>query len=50
MKSSFLFIVLALHIFLVAVYSEPAKLVLLQDEKEAVCLDGSPPGYYFRQG
>ena len=27
-----------------------ADLVLLHDSGEAVCLDGSPPGYYYRQG
>lgn len=27
-----------------------ADLILLTDPGEAVCLDGSPPGYYFRPG
>ena len=26
------------------------KLVLIENPGEAVCLDGSPPGYYFRPG
>ena len=30
--------------------SKEAHLVLLKNHGEAVCLDGSPPGYYFRPG
>ncbi|XP_019857269.1 PREDICTED: pectin acetylesterase 4-like [Amphimedon queenslandica] len=30
--------------------SKEARLVLLENHGEAVCLDGSPPGYYFRPG
>ena len=30
--------------------SKEADLVLITDPGEAVCLDGSPPGYYFRKG
>lgn len=42
-------------IFLVSVFisyavSKEAHLVLLDDAKEAVCLDGSPPGFYYREG
>ena len=30
--------------------SKEAHLVLLKDPGEALCLGGSPPGYYFREG
>ncbi|XP_019854868.1 PREDICTED: pectin acetylesterase 5-like [Amphimedon queenslandica] len=30
--------------------SREGKLVLIENPGEAVCLDGSPPGYYFRKG
>ena len=30
--------------------SKEAHLILLDDPGEAVCLDGSPPGFYYREG
>ena len=30
--------------------SKEAYLILLDDPGEAVCLDGSPPGFYHREG
>ena len=41
-------------IFLLSVFSyavsKEAHLVLLDDPGDAVCLDGSPPGFYYREG
>ena len=41
-------------IFLLSVFSyavsKEAHLALLDDPGDAVCLDGSPPGFYYREG
>ena len=42
--------VLVLLIVSIFFTAEARNLVLLKDSGEAVCLDGSPPGYYFKAG
>ena len=39
-----------LAFFSYAIDSKDATLFLVEDPGEAVCLDGSSPGYYFRPG
>ena len=47
MLTSFLLFISLFHSITEA---READLVLLHDSGEAVCLDGSPPGYYYRAG
>ncbi|XP_011405404.1 PREDICTED: pectin acetylesterase 5-like [Amphimedon queenslandica] len=41
---------LALSFFLCIIECRDANLVLVENPREALCLDGSPPGYYIRKG
>ena len=45
-----LFAIFGLTLLFALATSKKAHLVLLEKPGEAVCLDGSPPGYYFRPG